>query len=97
MGQLGSQRSDLVLPSIAHLWPVRLDEELFGVETMPDSMCSLQGAEIGNLAVFNPTTKKYVFQPTTAQSLTASPRGLPSGQSCLLQRYWKSLTLEKSG
>lgn len=66
MGQLGSWRSDLVLPSIALLCPLWLDEELFGVETKPDDVYSLRGAEIGNLAVFNPNTKKYIFHPTNS-------------------------------
>lgn len=68
VGQLGSWRSDQVLPSLSPLWPVCLDEELFGVETMPDGMWSLWGAEMGCLVVFNPTAKKHVFHPTNMRS-----------------------------
>lgn len=57
------------------LWPVWLDEELFGVEKMPDGMCSLRGAEIGNLAVFNPTTKKYIFHPTNSMKSDCVSKG----------------------
>lgn len=75
MGQLGLQRSDPVLSSLALLWPVWLDEELFGVEAMPDGMCSLQGAEIGNLAVFNPTAKKCIFHPTNSTNSGCISKG----------------------
>jgi len=66
LGQLGSWRSGPVLLSIALLWPVWLGEELFGVDNMPDGTSSLRGAEVGNLAGFNPTTKKYLFHPSNS-------------------------------
>lgn len=84
VGQLGSRRSGLVLPSVLPHWPV------WSSLGVPDGICSLWGAEIGNSAGFNPT------QPTV-WSPAVSLWELPSGHLCLLQCYWKCLSLERSG
>lgn len=64
---------------------------------MPDGMCSLRGAEIGNSAGFNPAMKKNIFYPTNSMKSSCVSVGLPSGHLCPLQCYWKCLSLEKSG